>query len=1020
MNFKLSTIEQKGVDIRYFLLLVAFGLFPFEFIKGQYQFDFNYLSADNGLSQNVVNTMLQDSRGFLWIGTGDGLSRYDGFETQVYQTNLIENNTLLSNSINALIEDRLGNIWIGYFNSGISVYNPTEHHFKQYEFAYAESDSLKFNIIHDFDRKGDVLVALSDIGVALYNELDDSMHLIKVDSVYENWRTIFIENDSTAILSTTDKKVLKLSINSGKLTDFKVKYSTPIATNLHSFVKTGEHEYALILENVVYQVSSIDGKAKLLQHFDSPLTALGYSNGVLWIGGYDMIIYKYRFDNQAKKAQRITDIFNDYTRLSTVRSLLISKEGIVWVGSNGLGVSKLYERNKQFGLLTYDPNIVEGVLNQSIRSLLPISRNEVLIGGYSGFELYNFKLEQSTILFDRLKKNEKIIPYSLLRDVRDTQIVWVGSEGYGLMKFDIRTKDQELFEIGIGYLANLIQSMQWISPEIIVLGTANGIFLFDTEKRQVLTKENEILLQNETIRFIYPHQNGIYFAGTQSGKIYRLKQNENALNVDALLYENPKVVPTMMMKDAIEELWLGTNAGLISMTENFEVKEVYTTSNGLPNNTIYSINQDVNNNLWMSTNFGISKFDQLNNQFTNYTINDGLQSNEFNYNAHANWNHEIIYLGGVNGVNFFEPDKISSDTVIHEVYISYIQTPTEKNIFKENSVYELNHDDKEIRIFYSTPIFTNQNATGTYYRIVNQDTTWTRNELVNRLVLSNLIEGEYEVQLIRSQANQFEKAPITSVSFIKKPVFYKTTEFLTMVILAMIGFVTYVVYTKTNKLKREIELSTLYSQQLMLFQEKERKRISEALHDSIGSKMMLIKMTFKQYRMQKTVEKQESSSKEINNLIGDTIEEIREISHNLHPHLLEKLGLSKTIESLLDSINSIAPLKISYTIESIDSYFSADESLYLYRFVQESITNVLRHSKAESCVFELKELKSDDQKGWYCSIKDDGIGIDEKRLDNMEESFGLHSLREISDYLEAKISIDSMKNRGTTIKLAKN
>lgn len=198
---------------------------------------------------------------------------------------------------------------------------------------------------------------------------------------------------------------------------------------------------------------------------------------------------------------------------------------------------------------------------------------------------------------------------------------------------------------------------------------------------------------------------------------------------------------------------------------------------------------------------------------------------------------------------------------------------------------------------------------------------------------------------------------------------------------------------------KKAKLQKLFSRELLQEQEKERKRFSKELHDGIGQNLLLIKNSLT------------LNPKKTTQLLDKTIEEIRAITRNLHPIQLEKFGLTKAIENLIEDLNELTPVVFSSEIENIDNFFPKEKEIYLYRIVQECFNNIIKHAGATAAKIKIK--KEADRV--IITIQDNGSGFNFDENNKKQKSFGLKSLQERVEFLKGNIKFDSKKNKGTII-----
>jgi len=213
-----------------------------------------------------------------------------------------------------------------------------------------------------------------------------------------------------------------------------------------------------------------------------------------------------------------------------------------------------------------------------------------------------------------------------------------------------------------------------------------------------------------------------------------------------------------------------------------------------------------------------------------------------------------------------------------------------------------------------------------------------------------------------------------------------------------LAFVMFFLYKNQRNLKQKKEMNEKYTQDLLLAQEEERKRVSKDLHDSVGQSLLLLK--------NKIVMQNDDASK---TLVENAIEEVRSISRDLHPFQLQEMGITKAIENLLYHVDETTTLFVSKKIASIDGLLSIEKEVNVYRMVQESFNNILKHANATAVKFVMNEVKNE----ITIQIKDNGVGFDFSKQIRNFESLGLKTLRERTRFLKGTMKVESQSGKGT-------
>lgn len=985
---------------------------------GQYQIDLDILTVDDGLSQNVVTSLLTDSRGFLWIGTNDGLNRYDGLENRIFQWSFSDANTLLSSNIVTLAESHSGEILVGHFSGGVSVLHPITGNIRRYRSITTTDGVRDMGEVFDIEpMSGDRFYAISTDGVLYYNPDDEVITRVDIPSTLPALRAVYAEADSSLLLFSHNRAIHRFHLRHNTLTQL-VEGGKDDFFPSFSFQRKNASVYAMNANETAFIFDAQRNEFVRQATFAGPLLALHYDGKRLW-GATNNGSVQYWDLSEADVTPVLVTPTVSQGRTRLIRNISSSLDGVVWLGSLGNGLSKAYQIEDWFGLLSASPGTYNRINNASIRAIFPLDEDRILIGGYDGLERYDFRDMSSEWLIGGDSLKPLFIPYRIISDPRRDSDLWIGSEGAGLLRYDLQTDivQRYLFRDG-DYPFNVITDMLWLTADQLALATNAGLLFFDLTTREEVVIPGFEFLAERQISLLLPVEENRFYIGTVDGYFAQATRELAGWSVVPVFTPEMGVMRLISAtRDSSGGLWLGTDNGILHLDAQHNLQKTYTMESGLPNSTIYSVQFDTQGNLWSSTNYGISRMDVQRRTFTNFSNRDGLQSNEFNNKSFANWNSDIFFLGGIGGVNYFRPLQISSDVRSHTVYVEAVQSASGTQRVTGGDRVDVSYLDGEIRVRYATPIFYNSRSSDSWYRFANLDTTWRRNPLQNELIIAGIQPGSYHVQLVRASVNNLHLAPITEIWIRVRPPLIQVWYVQLILFLLLVGLITFSVNSYLQKLRVSIALSRKYARQLMTFQDQERRRVAEALHDSIGSKLTLIKLSFRQVLM--TVKDDFAAKKyvEINELIGETISEIREISQNLHPHLLENIGISKSLVSFFESLQEVAHIRFRWEIDPFDDYLKSDEVLIYYRFLQECVTNVLKHSRASEC--EVR-IKIDLANGILVSeIRDNGVGLGDLRLDQPAKTMGFRSFEERATQLGATFSYESTPGKGTLIRLIK-
>ncbi len=301
------------------------------------------------------------------------------------------------------------------------------------------------------------------------------------------------------------------------------------------------------------------------------------------------------------------------------------------------------------------------------------------------------------------------------------------------------------------------------------------------------------------------------------------------------------------------------------------------------------------------------------------------------------------------------------------------------------------------------------------YKLEGYDDDWTEAGARRTAYYTNIPPGKYQFRVIAANNDGIWNTEGAMLEVVAMPPFYRTWWFYALTILAL-GVVVYSLYKfRISRLERAHRIQEAFSQQLMASQESERRRIAAELHDSLGQNLLIIKnralIGANKVANTDAVLKQLD---EISSTASYAIEEVRTIAHNLHPYQLERLGLTSALESVIEKVSDSAAIRFSLEIDSVDNLFSPEEEINIYRIVQESLNNIIRHSGATKAKVFIKR----DRQRLNLQIEDNGKGFDAHAATidlNRTGGLGLQDITERTRMLGGKCAIHSVPNGGTSI-----
>ncbi len=754
---------------------------------------FKQLTSEDGVSQSEVYSFLEDSRGFIWFGTVDGLNRYDGYNIEIYNTNKNDPNSLSNNTVRSLAEDEWGRIWIGT-DDGLNIYDPK-------------------------------------------TELIYQIKIISVEKRFPVW-SLCIQDDYLLVGSANG--LWRTKIQSSKITDIESGFEQIRGYNqnetadelIRSIVKSKHGGIWIItssrISRIIFQKNS--NEPVTIEGFSirsSQVTATEDSTGNLWIASNEDGLFRYN------PQTRITDHFNAFgtnygPSSRKCSSLALDKEGNLWVGTldRGLNLIKSDDLNKtkiHFEPIQNDPLVANSLNSNLIYSLYVSSDNLLWVGTIgAGVNIYN--PEQKRFAHYKFRDpNEDLSNSNFIRSVYvdDENRIWTGTHGNGLFLYNRENdKFQKLgFETqSVFYISNYegnkkficcssgIYLVEWINNGLKILSAYEGSPVFYVEKSKpdvywvasltgltrIKIENNKIIAEkkysntttpgistnNCRVLFFDPKDN-ILYVGTEGGGLNTISLDSNHFPAEIKVYQKNNESKSLsnnyirsVIKDSNHNIWIGTYEGLNKMITDSISGEIsfktYTKQDGLPNNMIQLIVEDDNQNLWIGTNGGLSQFISGENRFVNYTVTDGIQSNEFSEHSVYKKPDGEIYMGGINGINAFYPQQINLSSLMPGTTVTgfYLfnekvnalekkgrKAPLKSSITLTDSIVLL-PKQKNIGFEFSAMIYPNAEKIRYAYMLEGFDNDWQYTDATNRMAsYTNLRHGKYIFKVKSSNAD---------------------------------------------------------------------------------------------------------------------------------------------------------------------------------------------------------------------------------------------------------------------------
>jgi signal transduction histidine kinase len=476
-------------------------------------------------------------------------------------------------------------------------------------------------------------------------------------------------------------------------------------------------------------------------------------------------------------------------------------------------------------------------------------------------------------------------------------------------------------------------------------------------------------------------------------------------------------------EDADGTLWVGTYGGGLNRFKDGRFTHI-TTREGLFDNIVSRILEDENGNFWMSCNRGIYRASrkELNDlaegrvkaiNSVSYGVADGMKSNETNGGGQpAGWKdlEGKLWFPTVKGVVRIDPDnfnRLPPPVVIEQVLVDKTAADSHQSI-------RLRPGQSDLEIHYTGLSLTAPEKVRFRYRLEGYDRDWVDARERRVAYYTNISPGTYAFRVMAANNDGVWSTQDATIQVVVVPPFWRTWWFISLSVFAIAAIAFLLYRRRIGQLERAHAAQEAFSRRLIESQENERKRIAAELHDSLGQELLIIKN--RAALGLKLLEDADRTREQIEQIAGtasQAIAGVRQIAYNLRPYHLDEIGLTQSLEELVERISGSCPVSFAARIDYIDDLCPKDSAINLYRIVQEGINNVVKHSGAT----EAKLLISRSPREVEVLIEDDGQGFNPAGDAARRPGFGLTGLAERARILGGTLSVDSAPGRGTVLKL---
>lgn len=860
---------------------------------------FKSITTEEGLSSSDVNCLMQDKLGFIWIGTDNGLNRFDGSEFRVFRNNPSNTNSISDNSIWALFEDRNGNIWIGTKGGNLNRYSPVSEKIELIKIGDNKSASNSITAILE-DSRGSIWVGTYSQGLFNYDPLSGKIKNWKFDpkiknGLSNNYITSLLQDNRGFIWISTYNGLNRLNpekISSGFevfLTDNSDLKS--LSNNLVWKVNQSE-----IINNLIW-IGTANGlctydiekrsfnrltiNAKLPSQFSNSFSSVVEQNesgkDILWASTYGGLYkidlknyYTEQFINDEKNSQSIIG--------NQIDQLLVDRSGVLWIATEkGLSYHSLKTQkfNKKFSQVSSSSS-AQDLLKADIKGIVEFNNNEFYIAATEG--LFSLQVRNQSFEVKKFDELNNLNLWSIEKGLNND--LWIGTYGNGLLHFDLASAKKNILKINSptfqSEAVNYIKALHLDNDSILWIGFwGGGLAAFNTKTNNydnwIAEINNDKSISHNDIWALHEDKLGRLWIGTNGGglNLFIPKDGGSFLSwkfeqgkTNTLINNSIQSITEITSENISETiLVIGTENGSSKAVIKNNPKSIYSVDVTFSNlskekvlleNSIKGILVDKNGSYWVSTNSGLIQHNSTNGTLINFNNADGLYSNIFNSGAYIKSNNGLMIFGTVKGPVIFNPAEINLSKYEPNIVFTDFQIfnrsihPAENSNLKTSIVVSkeinLSYDQNVIGFKFAALDYNASNKIEYLYKLEGFDKDWIKSGPLHLASYTNLDPGSYIFKVKGTNSDGFWSSKTAIINLNIAPPIWKTAWAYAIYIL-LIGFGLFAIRKfelSRSRLRNELRIRDLETKKIREIENMKSRFFANLSHE-FRTPLMLIK-----------------------------------------------------------------------------------------------------------------------------------------------------------------------------------
>ena len=982
---------------------------------------FRHYKVENGLSENSVFCSIQDSKGFMWFGTKDGLNRFDGQKFVTFHNIPNDKNSIGNNFVRSLYEDKYKTLWVGT-EKGIYLYS-----YSKKTFQYFDKKTSQHELINMYvnaiaaDISGNVWIATT-YGLFKYEistgKLKSYRHYSgNINSLQSNFiNCVTCDSKGIVWVGTLSGGLSRYNLQKDNFKNYR--FSNKNGSYSNSVLRIIEDSQGnLILGTISEGLVFFD---RVIEKSESYLLNLSperiyyfrdvfeYSPGVYIIGSeHGLILFEHSTGKitEIKSSTIISNSLSD----NAVYSIYRDREGGIWVGTYFGGVNYITSKSNPFDL--YSPlEYKNSISGKAVSQFCEDAGGNLWIGTEDGgLNYFNTKLNTFKSFTHQSGKNS-LSYHNVHSLLLDGDNLWIGTFAGGLNilntktgKFTYYTSTDDLHSLSDNNIFSLYKDL----TGTIWVGTINGLNKYNTKNKN-FDRISLPALRTHIYDIVQDHL-GLIWVATYGRGVFCYNPQSNEWKQYIYNPDNPKSIShnkiISIYADDKKRLWFGTEGGGLCQysyeDKNFKRFDV---SDGLPNNVVYMVVSD-HEYLWLSTNKGLVRFNPDSKNIKIFTKADGLQGDQFNFKSGFKARNGRVYFGGTNGFNAFYPEKLRDNKYIPPIVITNFQlfnkdvpvsgseSPLKNAIsFTEKITLKYNQsfvNFEFIALSYNAPE-KNQYA----YKLEGFDKEWINIGNDHKISYTNIPPGNYTLHIKGSNNDGIWNNDGVKLKIIILPPFWKSIWALIIYIIVLIGGSYYVIKGIQNKQKREeqINLDRIHAEKEIELYNAKIDFFTNIAHE-IRTPLSLIKAPleyiikkYKDIEMQEYLSVMDRNTNRLMALVNQLLD-FRKAEKNSYTVNFRQTNINELLQSLYESFKySTESKSLAFELKMPEKEIIVKADIEcITKIVSNLLSNAIKHAKNKVTIS--LTIDPDNENYYQIQLIDNGEGIAESEIEKIFQPF---------------------------------